>query len=111
MFTNFEKIKSQIPINNAKIATDDITAMVEGKYAARNAEVAAVYLNTALNAAKEKSGQKEHKDKLSVAKQNAGKPGTVNNNLIMDRNDLIKMLEGAETENNDDLKVIPNETD
>ena len=89
----------------------DITAMVEGKYAARNAEVAAVYLNTALNAAKEKSGQKEHKDKLSVAKQNAGKPGTVNNNLIMDRNDLIKMLEGAETENNDDLKVIPNETD
>jgi len=29
MFTNFEKIKSQIPINNAKIATDDITAMVE----------------------------------------------------------------------------------
>jgi len=81
----------------------EITDQVEGKYAARNAEVSAVFLNTALSAAKEKSGQKQHKDKLSIAKQNVGKPGTVNNNLIMDRNELIKMLasEGEEQQPKD----------
>ena len=74
----------------------DIVDAVEGKYAARNAEVAAIYLNTALAAAKEKGTQKQHKDKLEIAKQNIGKPGTVNNNLILDRNELIKMIQGEE---------------
>ena len=75
-------------------AQSDITDQVEGKYAARNAEVAAQFLNTALNAAKEKSGQKQHKDKLEVSKQNAGKPGTVQNNLIMDHNEMMRLLNG-----------------
>ena len=86
-------------------AQSDITEQVEGKYAARNAEVAAVYLNTALNAAKEKGGMKTHKDKLAVATRNVGKPETVNNNLIMDRNDLLKMLNGESKE----LKDITDE--
>jgi hypothetical protein len=72
----------------------DITDMVEGKYAARNAEVAANFLNTALAAAKEKSNQKSQKDKLEVTKKNVGTPGTVNNNLIVDRNDLIRAIQG-----------------
>lgn len=87
----------------------DIVFDVEGKYAARNAEVGAIYLNTALNAAKEKSGQKQHKDKLEIAKQNVGKPGTVNNNLIVDRNDLIKMIQGQEEK--DEPKDITDDED
>lgn len=76
----------------------DITDQVEGKFAARNAEVAAQFLNTALNAAKEKSGMKSHKDKLDVSKIRAGAPGTVNQSLIVaDRNDILKALMG-ETE-------------
>ena len=78
-------------------AQSDVTDSVEGKYAARNAEVAAVFLNTALNAAKEKSIQKTNKDKVEIAKQNAGKPGTINNNLIMDRNEMIKLITGEIT--------------
>ena len=70
----------------------DITDQVEGKFAARNAEVAAQFLNTALSAAKEKSGMKAHKDKLDVSKIRAGAPGTVNQNLIVDRNDVLKAL-------------------
>lgn len=76
-------------------AQSDITEQVEGKYAARNAEVAAVFLNTALHAAKEKGGQKTGKDKLAIAKTTAKTPGDVtNNNIIMDRNDLLRMLDG-----------------
>ena len=77
-------------------AQSDITEQVEGKYAARNAEVAAVFLNTALHAAKEKGGQKTGKDKLVIAKTNAAKTSgdVTNNNLIMDRNDILRMLEG-----------------
>jgi len=73
-------------------AQSDITDQVEGKYAARNAEVAAQFLNTALNAAKEKGGQKQHKDKLDVAKKNVGKPNTVNNNVIMDHSEMMRLI-------------------
>lgn len=87
-------------------AQQEITEQVEGKYAARNAEVAAVFLNTALHAAKEKSSQKQHKDKLEISKQNVGTPGTVNNNLIMDRNEAMKLL--RETQERE-IKDITNE--
>jgi hypothetical protein len=63
------------------------------KYGARNMEVAEKFLATALNAAKEKSTLKQHKDKLDVSKQ-AG-PSHVSNNLIVaDRNELLKKLLG-----------------
>lgn len=68
------------------------TELVEGKYKARNAEVAVQYLNAALNAVKEKSTMKAGKDKLAVAKQAAGTAKTVNNNLIVDRNELLKLM-------------------
>jgi len=58
------------------------------KFSARNMEVANAFLSTALNAAKERAALKLGKEKLvtgSGAK-------TVNNNLIMDRNELLKML-------------------
>jgi hypothetical protein len=62
------------------------------KYSARNMEVANAFLNTALAAAKEKASVKQHKDKMDKVDG----PKTVNNNLIMDRNILLKMLKGAE---------------
>lgn len=66
------------------------TEGVEGRYKARNGEIAAQFLNTALHAAKEKANLKEHKDKIGghVA------PGKVVNNLVLDRNELLKMLAG-----------------
>jgi hypothetical protein len=66
------------------------------KYSARNMEVANAFLNTALAAAKEKSSVKQHKDKLSKTDG----PKTVNNNLIMDRNELLKMLKGTTNNQN-----------
>jgi hypothetical protein len=61
------------------------------KYSARNMEVANAFLNTALSAAKERASLKLGKDKLAQS----GGPKTVNNNLIMDRNDMLKMLKDA----------------
>lgn len=73
-------------------------SLIAEEYRARNHEVAAQYLNTALAAAKEKASMKQHKDKLNVAKINATKPGTLNQNLIVaDRNDLLKhILKGTD---------------
>jgi len=76
--------------------------LVEGKYKARNAEVAANFLTTALNAAKEKADMKKHKDKLSAS---SGGAQTVNNNIIIDRNELLKALLGEEKD------VTPDPTD
>jgi hypothetical protein len=61
------------------------------KYSARNMEVANAFLNTALSAAKEKAALKIAKEKNS---KESG-PKTVNNNLIMDRNELLKMLKDS----------------
>jgi len=68
--------------------------LVEGKYKARNGEVAVQFLNTALSAAREKSGLKQHKDKIAIAQNKLkGGPSTVNNNLIVaDRNELLKEM-------------------
>jgi len=68
---------------------------VEGRYQARNGEVAVQFLSTALAAAKEKSNVKQHKDKLSIARGKLTGVGTTNNNLIVaDRNDILKALSG-----------------
>jgi hypothetical protein len=57
---------------------------------ARNLEVANQFLNTALAAVKEKADLKHHKDKSKApTTQNI-----TNNNLIMDRNDLLAMIQG-----------------
>lgn len=64
--------------------------LVEPKYKARNAEVAVQYLNTALQAAREKANLKQHNDKIKLKEKN---PSTVNNNLIVGRNELLKHLQ------------------
>jgi hypothetical protein len=69
--------------------------ILEGKYKARNMEVGVQLLNTALAAAKEKSGLKQHKDKTAVAKGKlSGKTVNHNNLIVADRNDLLKTLMG-----------------
>lgn len=74
--------------------------LVEPKYRARNHEMAIQYLNTALQAAKEKSSVKISKDKLHVDRQKLDKnTKTTNNNLIIgNRNDILKMLRSIDTE-------------
>ena len=69
-----------------------ISDTVEGKYKARNAEVAVQFLGTALAAAKEKRGMKEHKDKLVPGKNSGGVNIGSQTNIVADRNDIIKML-------------------
>jgi len=89
---------------------EGVAEIIDPKYQARNSEVAVQYLNTALAAAREKANMKQHKDKIGVAKE-AG-PVT-NNNLIVDRNELLKMLQGQEekTINADKQDVIEGETE
>lgn len=73
---------------------NDISA-VPPQFRARNQEVAAQYLNTALNAAKEKASLKMSKDK-NIIKQTKG-PQTINQNVIVaDRNKLLKTLLGED---------------
>lgn len=70
---------------------------VEGKYKARNGEVAIQALNTALHATRTKAEIKVNKDKLEVKKITAGGPRTLNQNLVVaDRNELLKILEDNE---------------
>lgn len=68
----------------------DLIEIIDPKYAARNAEVAAQYLAAALNAvnlmAKVKDGREKRRDTAKA-------PTTVNNNLVLtDRNSILKMI-------------------
>lgn len=62
---------------------------VDSQFIARNQEVAAQYLNTALAAISKKADIKQQKDKLSKIKN----PGDRNNNIIVSRNDLLRALQ------------------
>lgn len=72
----------------------DILDVVDGKYAARNAEVAVNFLNAALAAIKEKAMLKQHKDKLKKEVTTPPNHKTINNNIIIDRNELLKQMFG-----------------
>lgn len=58
--------------------------VVEGRYKARNMEVGVQLLNAALSAAKEKSTQKQNKDKNNIdLKKAQGKAGLTQNNVFV----------------------------
>jgi hypothetical protein len=84
--------------NKALAAFNQQTEMVEvvdPRYAARTAEVAANYLNIALNAMAIKSKVKNDRYRRSSSGfiPYTNGPKTVNNNLIVaDRNDILKMM-------------------
>lgn len=63
----------------------------EPRNQARMSEVANGFLTTALQALQLKTTLKTTKDKLKAAKSVAQQP-TVNNNLIIDRNSLMRMI-------------------
>ena len=58
---------------------------------ARNMEVANGFLNTALSAAKEKANLKQQKEKIKSTTKSAD-TNITNNNLIMDRDELLKLM-------------------
>lgn len=72
----------------------ELAEIVDPKFAARNAEVAQTYLNTALQAINLRAKIKADKDKQKVnATVGAIINGDVTNNTIVaNRNDLLKML-------------------
>ena len=86
----------QTIINYALDAYDDMNSemdRIEGRWKARHAEVAVNYLNTALNAVKEKASIKSTKDQLRLKANTANSPRTLNQNLIVaDRNELLRQL-------------------
>lgn len=68
----------------------------EPKFQARAMEVANGFLNTALAAAMGKSQLKQHKDRLKKPITPASVNNTTTNNtLIMDRNELLKMIQNG----------------
>lgn len=76
-------------------------AETDPKYIARQMEVAAQFLNTALAAAKEKSNLKMTKDKLLAAQRTA--PGNVpsvgsGEPIVMSHSALLKMLRDAKAD-------------
>lgn len=79
---------------------DAIVADIEGiepKYRARNNEVAIQYLNTALDAAKQKMDLKKYKDVIRSKVVQSPKSGnTTNNVLVCDRNELLRMMKGGD---------------
>jgi DNA gyrase/topoisomerase IV subunit B len=82
---------------NAFDVQQEMSEDIEGKYLARNSEVANQLLNTALSAAKEKSNLKKHSDNLKQRGGTAeqGLPGSttnIQNNIVMDRNELLKIM-------------------
>lgn len=78
---------------------------VDPKFSARNAEVAAQYLNIALNAVNSRVDSKFKRQKIRLAKQTAGAPQTVNNNVIVaDRNELLKLMQDSKLKTIDEKK-------
>lgn len=69
---------------------------IEGKYKARMMEVGVQHLKMALDAAEAKARMKEMKDKLKGKNAAGNGPKTVNNNLFVNREDLLKTLMASE---------------
>jgi len=69
---------------------------VDSKFAARNAEVAAQYLNIALNAVNSRIDAKFKRQKIKQTATAAGTPHTLNQNIfVADRNELLKQIFAA----------------
>jgi hypothetical protein len=84
--------------DNAIIAFEKQARMadeVDPKFAARNAEVAAQYLNIALNAVNSRVDAKFKRQKVRLAKNVTKAPNTVNNNVfVADRNAMLDQIFG-----------------
>ena len=85
--------------DKASDAFEELTAytqIIEPRYAARNAEVAAQYLKIALDAANSRAKVKIDKTKnASYVPWNNNNSGT-QNIVVADRNDILKMMKNKE---------------
>jgi hypothetical protein len=66
------------------------TEIIEPRYAARNAEVAASYLNIALNAAQARARVKGDRKRIGVFIPNGGK--VTNNTIVATREEIMRMI-------------------
>jgi hypothetical protein len=82
--------------NTALIAFEKSSRMADEadpRFAARNAEVAAQYLNIALNAVNSRVDAKYKRNKVRMAAVKAGAPSAVTNNVFIgDRNQLLREI-------------------
>lgn len=90
----------------------EILDSVEPKYRARIAEVAATYLNTALNASTKRASQKESIKKLDMKQQEINKRASgskTTNNIVFngDRNEFLKFLKG-DSNDKEPIDITPN---
>lgn len=69
------------------------TEIIEPRYAARNAEVAANYLNIALAAATSRAKIKTDRKKTAAFVPFSGGGKTTNNLIVADRNDILRMIQ------------------
>lgn len=90
-----------VAMSQVQLVADE-TERVEGRFKARMGEVTATMLNVALQAVRQKTELKVHKDKMASSSRADG-PRTVNNNLVVtaDRNELLKMLLDADATEKD----------
>lgn len=70
---------------------------IDPKYAARTAEVAAQYLNIALNAVNVRGNNRDRREKRKgTPSQNAEQ---INNIIVTDRNELLKLMRSGDNKN------------
>lgn len=69
------------------------TEIIEPRYAARNAEVAANYLNIALAAANSRARIKTDRKKTAAFIPFGSGGKTTNNLIVADRNDILRMIQ------------------
>lgn len=94
--------------NAAFVAYETQRQSTEGmnpQFVNRSLEVAAQFLNTALAAASAKSSMKQNKDKNVKTVQSTTNNTT--NNLIMDRNEMLKML--MSQHKIQELEIVPDD--
>lgn len=72
--------------------------VIDKKFASENAEVAASFLQIALNAVKEKNNTKDRKDKIVLARSKGAPPASqrnVTNNIVTDRATMLQLLKDS----------------
>ena len=72
--------------------------IIDKKFASENAEVAASFLQIALNAVKEKNNTKDRKDKIVLARSKgtpAAPQKNITNNIVTDRATMLQLLKDS----------------
>jgi hypothetical protein len=91
------KIDKQIDkVHGAALAAFEaqhaLSQQVDPKFSARNSEVAAQYLNIALDSIKTRADVKYKRQKIRVAERMDGVSSVQNNLIVADRNDVLRSL-------------------